>query len=414
MRCETCRLVFRWPMQTLEESDSYYQDEYAPQYPQVQLPSDAELQNMTRSSFAGTALDISSTKIKVLKVTAPGRPVALILGARGDMARGSLAKGGYAIGFEISRPRAAYAKNKLGVRIIDRFDELQSLPAASFDVVFTNHVVEHLPNVRDVFDLMGKLLTPGGIAFHVLPNFLGKTALSGQWIMWIGEEHPLAPNMEFFRASLPRHGFADVRFGSSPFDEELIAALTGSNADAHTDGDELLVLARRNGAVLRISYSRGRTDWSMKTQQTPSRLSLWGKLLLFPGLDLHTRCRYRFLPRFFRDGPVDTLDAGCGNGAMSYAAYGRGNRVLGVTMEAGQVSKAREFFSFRGTDPARLEFEVCNLYDLPRLNRQFDQIICLETLEHIVKDEVVVKTFYSLLREKRSAAPMLSLFGTSR
>jgi len=108
------------------------------------------------------------------------------------------------------------------------------------------------------------------------------------------------------------------------------------------------------------------------------RLRLWGKRLLFPGLDLHTRCRR--LPNFFHKGAVSTLDAGCGNGALSYAAHQRGNSVLGVTMEADQVRKDSEYFSFLGADPDRLRFEILNLYDLPKLNMKFDQLICSETL----------------------------------
>jgi SAM-dependent methyltransferase len=129
------------------------------------------------------------------------------------------------------------------------------------------------------------------------------------------------------------------------------------------------------------------------------RIRLWGKRLLFPGLDLHTRSRYRFLTRYFREGPIDTLDAGCGNGALSYAAYRRGNRVLGVNMDSGQVRKATEYFSFLGTDPDRLKFKVCNLYDLPQIREKFDQIICSETLEHITRDQLVVQYFYDALRE---------------
>jgi SAM-dependent methyltransferase len=121
--------------------------------------------------------------------------------------------------------------------------------------------------------------------------------------------------------------------------------------------------------------------------------------MLFPGLDLHTRSRYRFLTRYFREGPIDTLDAGCGNGALSYAAYRRGNRVLGVNMDSGQVRKATEYFSFLGTDPDRLKFKVWNLYDLPQIREKFDQIICSETLEHITRDQLVVQYFYDALRE---------------
>jgi len=133
--------------------------------------------------------------------------------------------------------------------------------------------------------------------------------------------------------------------------------------------------------------------------RTRDRIRLWGKRTLFPGLDVHTRCRYRFLSQYFKDGPIDTLDAGCGNGALSYAAYRRGNRVLGVTMEPDQVRKDTEYFSFLGTDPERLQFEVCNLYDLDRIERKFDQIICSETLEHITRDRSVVDSFHKLLRE---------------
>jgi cyclopropane fatty-acyl-phospholipid synthase-like methyltransferase len=119
---------------------------------------------------------------------------------------------------------------------------------------------------------------------------------------------------------------------------------------------------------------------------------------LYPGLDLYTRSRYRLLPKFFRPGPIDTLDAGCGNGALSYAAYKLGNRVLGITNDPDQIHSNRARFAARGLDAARLNFELCNLYDLAQLNRRFDQIICSETLEHIKRDEVVIRQFHDALR----------------
>ena len=105
------------------------------------------------------------------------------------------------------------------------------------------------------------------------------------------------------------------------------------------------------------------------------RMRLWGKRLLFPGLDLNTRCRYRFLPRFFREGPIDTLDAGCGNGALSYAAYRRGSRVLGVTMDLGQVQKAREYFGFLGCTGTRGRPQLSQVVESARFDsrrHQFD------------------------------------------
>ncbi|MEE9166832.1 MAG: class I SAM-dependent methyltransferase [Candidatus Neomarinimicrobiota bacterium] len=113
---------------------------------------------------------------------------------------------------------------------------------------------------------------------------------------------------------------------------------------------------------------------------------------------MHTRSRYRLLPRFFRAGSIDTLDAGCGNGALGYAAYQLGNCVLGVTNDPGELERARDFFSAIGADSHRMSFENCDLYDLPQLGRKFDQIICSETLEHIKQDEDVIRNFYEILR----------------
>jgi cyclopropane fatty-acyl-phospholipid synthase-like methyltransferase len=122
-----------------------------------------------------------------------------------------------------------------------------------------------------------------------------------------------------------------------------------------------------------------------------TRVRSFVKWLLFPGLDLLTRCRYRFLPTFFEVGPLLTLDAGCGNGALSYAAYRLGNTVLGVTDNEGEVRRNRQFFACRGIAARDLAFVKLNLYDLPQLLTVFDQIICSETLEHVAEDELVLR-----------------------
>jgi SAM-dependent methyltransferase len=132
--------------------------------------------------------------------------------------------------------------------------------------------------------------------------------------------------------------------------------------------------------------------------QVPRPTRMVVKRALFPGLDLHTRCRYRFLPRLFRAGPIETLDAGCGNGALAYAAYRLGNRVLGISVRADEVQRNREYFADLISDCDRLQFRQMNVYDLPTLSQKFDQIVCSETLEHISRDAEVVASFAALLR----------------
>ena len=129
-----------------------------------------------------------------------------------------------------------------------------------------------------------------------------------------------------------------------------------------------------------------------------SSLKLLGKKFLFPGLDLHTRCRYQSLPSLICGGDLETLDAGFGNGALSYAAYRKGNRILGVSFSQREVTATRAFFDFLHVPRQRAEFQLMNIYHLRQLNRKFDQIICTETLEHISRDKEVVQIFSDLLR----------------
>ncbi len=155
-----------------------------------------------------------------------------------------LQHGYQAVGFEISKLRAAYGRKNLQVHIIDDPKYLTTLPSKSFDVIFTNHVIEHLPRLRETFDLFGRLLTDEGLCFFILPNFTGKEARKGKFWSWIGRDHPLAPTADFFKNILPNHGFRRIVIGSGPFDQKLIDVIRKKNWE-HLDaeGDELLVIA---------------------------------------------------------------------------------------------------------------------------------------------------------------------------
>lgn len=120
--------------------------------------------------------------------------------------------------------------------------------------------------------------------------------------------------------------------------------------------------------------------------------------LVYPGLDLHTRNRAA-LRRFWKSGPRDVLDAGSGNGYFAWLAYRSGARVVAMNVEREQVERARGFIlGYLKADPAGLCFEERNLYTLVNETRAFDEIICFEVLEHLQRDEDVVREFHRILR----------------
>jgi ribosomal protein L37AE/L43A len=66
LQCEICHLIFRWPTDTPQEHDAYYQDEFAEDTPQVVPPKQDELRALMQNNFLRSSLDINH-KILVLK-----------------------------------------------------------------------------------------------------------------------------------------------------------------------------------------------------------------------------------------------------------------------------------------------------------------------------------------------------------
>jgi 2-polyprenyl-3-methyl-5-hydroxy-6-metoxy-1,4-benzoquinol methylase len=123
----------------------------------------------------------------------------------------------------------------------------------------------------------------------------------------------------------------------------------------------------------------------------------WG--LIIQG-DLFVIDRWRFVRRVLRRGPVRTLDAGAGNGAFTMYARRQGNEdVIGLNFNdeanASAIRRAKilgvEGVDFRGVDLRELDRVA------PELG-QFDQVICLETIEHIKDSAKLIRDLASVMR----------------
>lgn len=121
------------------------------------------------------------------------------------------------------------------------------------------------------------------------------------------------------------------------------------------------------------------------------------KDLLFPGIDFLLRKRLRLAKNYLKVGAIKTLDAGCGNGAFSLFCYKLGNSVVGIDLESDNIKRCLEYRDYKRIPASKVKFVVFDIYNLLELNTTFDQILCFEVLEHLLKDNYVLAIFAKLL-----------------
>lgn len=131
-------------------------------------------------------------------------------------------------------------------------------------------------------------------------------------------------------------------------------------------------------------------------RDTVRRLLGW-RLLLIHG-EPSVLDRWLWVRKHLRRGPFRTFDPGCGNGVFSMYAALCGNRVLAASFAEHEQDAARsraELFGIEGID-----FRILDLRELESERSSlgmFDQIICLETIEHLRDDEGLVRSLARML-----------------
>jgi 2-polyprenyl-3-methyl-5-hydroxy-6-metoxy-1,4-benzoquinol methylase len=108
--------------------------------------------------------------------------------------------------------------------------------------------------------------------------------------------------------------------------------------------------------------------------------------------------RWLWLRAHLRRGSQRTFDAGCGNGAFSIYAAGAGNEVVAASFSAREQEDARRRAAVVGVDG--IDFRVLDLREIERHREslgRFDQIICFETIEHMIDDEALVRSLAGML-----------------
>jgi SAM-dependent methyltransferase len=108
--------------------------------------------------------------------------------------------------------------------------------------------------------------------------------------------------------------------------------------------------------------------------------------------------RWLWLRGQLRGGSLRTFDAGCGNGAFSIFAAHEGNKVVAASFASSEQESARRRAAILGI--TGIDFRVIDLREIADHRAElgsFDQIICLETIEHVSDDESLVKELAAML-----------------
>lgn len=103
-------------------------------------------------------------------------------------------------GFELSQRRVDYAR-QMGIHVVD---EIAQLEPQSFDFIYANQVLEHVPNPTATLTQLRELLAPEGCIFLRVPDcrHTAKILLEKGWSENLDEIHPLEHINGFSRATL--------------------------------------------------------------------------------------------------------------------------------------------------------------------------------------------------------------------
>jgi 2-polyprenyl-3-methyl-5-hydroxy-6-metoxy-1,4-benzoquinol methylase len=149
-----------------------------------------------------------------------------------------------------------------------------------------------------------------------------------------------------------------------------------------------LQVARRN--------SRGHTRFNLR---------LFIKWIMYPGTNWVSRDK-ALLTRTLLAGSegrrIRTLDCGCGNAYFSYEAYRRGSDCVGITIHDWERHRCEEMRDYLGIPAECMRFVVSTLSQFasdPAHHGQFDQVLLLDVIEHILDDGAALRQLHKLLAD---------------
>lgn len=237
--CVNCNLYFRHPKDTIEFNQKFYQKNYEQKDNiTTDLPDDNNLKKLIESNFKGTAKDYTDKIQFIKRIIDKEQPKVIDFGANWGYTSYQFKNDNWQVqSYEISQERALFG-SKIGININTSLSQL----VEGVDVFFNAHVIEHLPDIKNMFTLAQNLLNKDGLIVIYCPN--GSDSFKKRKPMdfhrlW-GQVHPNYLNDKFFK-----NVFKDVPFliGSNSLDLQTINWDKKSQVVLDLSGDELFAIA---------------------------------------------------------------------------------------------------------------------------------------------------------------------------
>lgn len=248
-RCGACRLLFRTPTDDPADNMSFYENDYAQGFT-TDLPEASALAAMMRDGFAGTEKDYSYYLGVLAELGVRPGSALFDFGCSWGYGSFQLSRAGYdVIAYEIAPRRRRYARDKLGLRVLDDMARGAAELAGTFDCFFSSHVIEHVPQPARAFQYAMRLLKPGGLFVSFTPNGSAPhRAVSPDWHRLWGEVHPNFIDIEFLDRGF---GGSPRTAGSSPVADAALPELPILHPLNDLAGGELFFAARKVGPAWR-------------------------------------------------------------------------------------------------------------------------------------------------------------------
>jgi SAM-dependent methyltransferase len=156
-----------------------------------------------------------------------------------------LRKAGYDVyAFEISVPRASYARDRLGVRILAPEEAADSW----YDVFFSSHVIEHVPSVESMITMGMRLLRPGGLFVAFAPNG-GEVRRRTQYALWHrcwGFVHPQLLDDVYIAKRFANHRYV---IATNPYSLDELRKFPAASLILDQGGIELMFAVQKPALV---------------------------------------------------------------------------------------------------------------------------------------------------------------------